>query len=97
MVKLTIPFNQVNGVELMRHLEAVIGVLESDLRQAYGIEWEQQVKLPGAIVKPKILRCSFCNKLESEVAKVIVGPSVSICSECVSICNEVLEDAAAAS
>ncbi len=79
----------------MRHLQAVIAVLESDLRQTYGIEWEQQVNIPRAIVKPKVLRCSFCDKVEGEVAKVIVGPSVSICNECVSICNEVLEDAAA--
>jgi hypothetical protein len=37
------------------------------------------------------LRCSFCKKPESEVAKLIAGPSVAICDACVGTCNRILE------
>jgi hypothetical protein len=40
----------------------------------------------------KTLRCSFCNKRQSEVKKLIAGPHVYICDECVDICNDVLAD-----
>ena len=40
----------------------------------------------------KILRCSFCSKTEKAVAKLIAGPSVYICDQCVDICNEILAD-----
>lgn len=34
--------------------------------------------------------CSFCNKSQYEVTKVIAGPSVYICNECVDLCNEII-------
>lgn len=34
----------------------------------------------------KLFRCSFCNKSQKEVRKLIAGPSVYICDECVGIC-----------
>ena len=37
------------------------------------------------------LRCSFCAKPSSEVAKLIAGPGVYICNECVGLCNDILE------
>ena len=36
------------------------------------------------------LRCSFCNKTAADVRKLIAGPSVLICDECVSACNRIL-------
>jgi ClpX C4-type zinc finger protein len=36
------------------------------------------------------LRCSFCAKPSSEVAKLIAGPGVYICNECVGLCNDIL-------
>ncbi|GAA0577631.1 ClpX C4-type zinc finger protein [Paractinoplanes ferrugineus] len=36
------------------------------------------------------LRCSFCAKPSSEVEKLIAGPGVYICNECVGLCNDVL-------
>ena len=39
----------------------------------------------------KELHCSFCGKSESEVQKLISGPGVYICDECVSLCNGILE------
>jgi ATP-dependent Clp protease ATP-binding subunit ClpX len=38
------------------------------------------------------LRCSFCGKHQGEVKKLIAGPTVYICNECIDICNEILAD-----
>jgi ATP-dependent Clp protease ATP-binding subunit ClpX len=38
------------------------------------------------------LRCSFCNKPQREVKKLIAGPNVYICNECVETCNEILAE-----
>ncbi|HMK55939.1 MAG TPA: ATP-dependent Clp protease ATP-binding subunit ClpX [Dissulfurispiraceae bacterium] len=38
------------------------------------------------------LRCSFCGKAQDEVKKLIAGPMVYICNECVSLCNEIIEE-----
>ncbi|MGB5247261.1 MAG: ATP-dependent Clp protease ATP-binding subunit ClpX [Woeseia sp.] len=49
----------------------------------------------------KLLYCSFCGKSQHEVRKLIAGPSVFICDECVELCNDIireeLEDATEAS
>jgi len=38
------------------------------------------------------LRCSFCGKSQNKVKKLIAGPTVYICNECVDICNEIITD-----
>ncbi len=38
------------------------------------------------------LRCSFCYKSQKDVRKLIAGPRVFICDECVAVCNEILLD-----
>ncbi|RZS57033.1 ATP-dependent Clp protease ATP-binding subunit ClpX [Sphaerotilus mobilis] len=40
----------------------------------------------------KILYCSFCGKSQHEVKKLIAGPSVFICDECIELCNEIIRD-----
>jgi ATP-dependent Clp protease ATP-binding subunit ClpX len=40
----------------------------------------------------KHLRCSFCGKSKDSVKKFISGPSVYICNECISLCNEILAE-----
>lgn len=40
----------------------------------------------------KILRCSFCNKDQNDVRKLIAGPTVFICDECVDVCNDIIAD-----
>ena len=40
----------------------------------------------------KLLHCSFCGKNQNEVSKLIAGPSVFICDECVDLCNEIISD-----
>jgi len=39
-----------------------------------------------------VLRCSFCNKSQNDVKKLIAGPTVFICDECVDVCNEIISD-----
>jgi ATP-dependent Clp protease ATP-binding subunit ClpX len=39
-----------------------------------------------------VLRCSFCSKSQNEVKKLIAGPTVYICDECVDVCNEIIAD-----
>ena len=38
------------------------------------------------------LRCSFCNKNQNDVRKLIAGPTVFICDECVDVCNDIISD-----
>jgi ATP-dependent Clp protease ATP-binding subunit ClpX len=38
------------------------------------------------------VRCSFCGKPGSDVEKVIAGPGVYICNECIRLCNDILAD-----
>ncbi len=45
----------------------------------------------------KIISCSFCGKTETEVSRMIAGPGVYICNECVELCETILEEGAAAS
>ena len=40
----------------------------------------------------KTLRCSFCGKTQHEVRKLIAGPSVFICDECIELCNDIVRD-----
>ena len=40
--------------------------------------------------KEKSLFCSFCGKNQSEVKKLIAGPSIFICDECVDLCNDII-------
>jgi len=44
----------------------------------------------------KLLYCSFCGKSQHEVKKLIAGPSVFICDECIDLCNEIIRDEATA-
>ena len=38
------------------------------------------------------LRCSFCNKNQNDVRKLVAGPTVFICDECVDVCNDIITD-----
>jgi ATP-dependent Clp protease ATP-binding subunit ClpX len=40
---------------------------------------------------PNLTMCSFCGKSHSEVKKLIAGPGVYICNECVGVCSDILE------
>ncbi|MCB1876579.1 MAG: ATP-dependent Clp protease ATP-binding subunit ClpX [Chromatiales bacterium] len=47
---------------------------------------------PGGQNGEKVLHCSFCGKSQHEVRKLIAGPSVFICDECVDLCNEIVRE-----
>ena len=40
----------------------------------------------------EVLRCSFCGKTQHEVKKLIVGPTVYICDECISLCSDIISE-----
>lgn len=42
--------------------------------------------------KDRVLHCSFCGKSQHEVRKLIAGPSVYVCDECVALCNDIIQD-----
>jgi ATP-dependent Clp protease ATP-binding subunit ClpX len=42
--------------------------------------------------KDKVLHCSFCGKNQHEVRKLIAGPSVYVCDECVALCTEIIHE-----
>ena len=48
--------------------------------------------LRGGAQNGRVLYCSFCGKSEHEVRKLIAGPSVYICDECVDLCNDIIRE-----
>lgn len=46
----------------------------------------------ATIKKEEVLYCSFCGKSQNEVKKLIAGPKVWICCECIDLCNEIIRD-----
>jgi len=40
----------------------------------------------------ELLKCSFCGKSQKQVKKLIAGPTVYICDECIELCNEIIEE-----
>ena len=39
-----------------------------------------------------LLKCSFCGKSQKQVKRLIAGPGVYICNECIELCNEMIEE-----
>lgn len=52
--------------------------------------------MSGQESKDKVLRCSFCGKSQHEVRKLIAGPSVYVCDECVALCTDIIQEEAKA-
>jgi ATP-dependent Clp protease ATP-binding subunit ClpX len=48
--------------------------------------------MPGPTEGPEHLNCSFCGKPQRQVRKLIAGPGVYICDECVELCNEIVDE-----
>lgn len=48
----------------------------------------------GSSGRDKIFHCSFCGKSQHEVRKLIAGPSVYVCDECVALCNDIINEEA---
>lgn len=41
---------------------------------------------------PEVVKCSFCGKSQKQVKKLIAGPGVYICDECIDLCNDIIEE-----
>jgi hypothetical protein len=54
--------------------------------------WKGKGTQAGGAPPPPALRCSFCGKSQRDVEKLIAGPKVYICCECVDICNDILRE-----
>lgn len=52
----------------------------------------KKLKERGTFKEDPISKCSFCGRGQEEAKKLIVGPKVFICSECVELCNEIIKD-----
>ncbi|MCB1976060.1 MAG: ATP-dependent protease ATP-binding subunit ClpX [Nitrosomonas sp.] len=48
--------------------------------------------MPEKTSSEKLLYCSFCGKSQHEVRKLIAGPSVFICDECIELCNDIIRE-----
>src|SRR5467141_1105289 len=61
-----------------------------------GKTWPRTSNRGGRMAKPdkmdRHLRCSFCGKSRDEVRKLIAGPTVYICDECVNLCNDIIAE-----
>ena len=42
--------------------------------------------------EPKPARCSFCGKNDDQVEKLIAGPGVHVCDECIDLCQKIIEE-----
>jgi hypothetical protein len=73
-------------------LQARQGYLDIADRQGYldGVA-DTRIPVPGA-ARLDVLCCSFCNKDKDAVAKLVAGPGVYICDECVGLCNLIIAE-----
>ncbi len=55
-------------------------------------EFDIYPKRGGTMPANERLKCSFCGKTQDQVKKLIAGPDVYICDECVELCNEILDE-----
>jgi len=39
-----------------------------------------------------VLKCSFCGKTQEQVVKIIAGPGVYICDQCIALCNKIVDE-----
>jgi hypothetical protein len=81
----------VNTQQLVSLFYMIVCYLESKLKESYGEQWENLVIRRDIPEKEKEVSCSFCEKEQKEVQKIVAGTGVFICDECIGICNQILE------
>jgi hypothetical protein len=74
--------------EIARQLFQIGSALEETLKKAMGDDWDAHV--PRFDDDAKHSSCSFCGKSQNEVRKLVAGPSVHICDECVELCQNIV-------
>jgi hypothetical protein len=78
--------HRVNSADLLKHFRTLISYLDFRLGEDFGSQWEVQPN----VADENEIRCSFCGKKEPEVKRIIAGPGVFICNECIQICADTL-------
>src|SRR6476661_1360710 len=74
---------------LAHHTGQSLERIEKDVERDY-IMTAAQSKEYGII--DEVIRCSFCNKSQNDVRKLIAGPTVFICDECVAVCQDIIDE-----
>ena len=90
--------------EALRHIDRDKVILSTKC----GLEWRHESPVLHKVVdgvqtyrdlsakmsgkKDDILKCSFCGKTQDQVTRLIAGPGVYICDQCVELCSEIMED-----
>jgi len=74
--------------EVARELLQIGTALEETLKRAIGDDWDAHV--PKFRDDAKQAACSFCSKRQNEVRKLVAGPAVHICDECIDLCKNIL-------
>ena len=46
--------------------------------------------MPNFEEEKELIRCSFCGKTQDQVKKIVAGPNVYICDECINLCHEIV-------
>ena len=57
-----------------------------------GVDAGREGEMPRPTDSGDLLKCSFCGKTQKQVKKLIAGPGVYICDECIDLCNEIIEE-----
>ena len=80
---------ELHRIRLATLADLVAGAVEARLHPAYQSR-EKVMSRSDRDDRRRNTRCSFCGKGQDEVKKLIAGPGVYICNQCVALCNEVL-------
>lgn len=75
------------AISCRKRFGAVVGALPAVL-----FVREERFYMPSGDKTGRSMRCSFCGKTQSEVARMIAGPGVFICNECVELCLGILDE-----
>lgn len=76
--------------EIALQLLQIGTALEETLKKAYGKSWDSHI--PKFSEEERLAACSFCGKEQRDVRKLIAGPSVYICDECVKLSSGILAE-----
>jgi ATP-dependent Clp protease ATP-binding subunit ClpX len=61
-------------------------------RPGRGVSGRERARPMAKFGESDLLKCSFCGKSQKQVKKLIAGPGVYICDECIDLCNEIIEE-----
>jgi hypothetical protein len=86
--------NSVVVVACMEWLERHGALLADDTTNTSKPSNRLRWKIKAPFARAQHRNCSFCGKEEGEVQRLVAGPGVYICDECVTLCNEIIADEA---